>query len=208
MHGFFNMDGPIYRYGSLLADLLLLTVLWFLCSLPIVTIGASTTAVYFVTTRRITDKEGYITRDFFISFKRNFKTATLVFLVLGGIAGVCFLNLWIMSSNELDRLVMLSLPVQFLIFIEAVVVSVYAFSMLSRFDMNFKTLLKSAFVMANRHLATTMLCLVLLTATIIFSLMLPVFALLSVGTYCYISSFFLMKRFKKYRPDLDPEETR
>jgi uncharacterized membrane protein YesL len=68
-----------------------LNVLWILCSLPIVTIGASTTALYSVMLKIIKKEEGPIVRSFLGAFRENFKQATIAWLVmlliLVGIAG-------------------------------------------------------------------------------------------------------------------------
>ena len=49
LSGFFNYDNPVWRFIGKFGDLIILNVLWFVCSIPIFTIGASTTAVYYVT---------------------------------------------------------------------------------------------------------------------------------------------------------------
>jgi uncharacterized membrane protein YesL len=59
-----------------------LNLLWLVCSLPIVTIGASTTALYYVTLKIAENEEGDITQQFFRSFKANFKQATVLWLIL------------------------------------------------------------------------------------------------------------------------------
>ena len=46
---FFNYDNPVWRYIGKFGDLIILNILWIICSIPIFTIGASTTAVYYVT---------------------------------------------------------------------------------------------------------------------------------------------------------------
>ena len=48
MNSFFNYEGPFFNVLNRLSDLVILNVLWFICCLPIVTIGASTTALYYV----------------------------------------------------------------------------------------------------------------------------------------------------------------
>ena len=46
LKGLFDMDNPFWRFMSLVADLIILNLLFVLCSIPIITIGASTTALY------------------------------------------------------------------------------------------------------------------------------------------------------------------
>lgn len=65
---------------SKLADIMLICIYFLVCSLPIVTIGASATALYYATHKCIYKGRGY-TLDFFHSFKDNFKQSTLSWLI-------------------------------------------------------------------------------------------------------------------------------
>ena len=68
----------------ILCDSCLLNVLWFLCSIPFVTLGAATTALYDVSLKLVREKEQYIIPMFFRSFRENFKQATVLWLILVG----------------------------------------------------------------------------------------------------------------------------
>lgn len=68
----FNPDNKIANFLTKIMYLAWLNFLWLICSLPIITIGASTTAVYYTAMRMARDDEGYIAKDFFHSFKENF----------------------------------------------------------------------------------------------------------------------------------------
>ena len=73
------------RFSQLLMKLscsCLLNILWFICSLPIFTIGASTTALYYACLKVIRDEESHAWELFFRSFKENFKQATQLWLIL------------------------------------------------------------------------------------------------------------------------------
>lgn len=56
LQGFFNYDNPVWRFIGKLGDLILLNILWIVCSIPVFTIGASTTAVYYVTLKLARDE--------------------------------------------------------------------------------------------------------------------------------------------------------
>lgn len=78
----FNPDSPLMSFLSHIADLVILNVLWLVCCIPLVTIGASTTAMYHVLRHHQEDAVSSIVKDFFISFKSDFKQSTLVYLIL------------------------------------------------------------------------------------------------------------------------------
>lgn len=83
---FLQGDTFLTRCLSMLIDLLIVSVLWFLCSIPLITTGAATTAMYDVTLHLVFDEGEGIVRTFFSSFKKNFVRSTvtmLAFLVSG-----------------------------------------------------------------------------------------------------------------------------
>ena len=77
----FNTDGGFYKFISRFFDLVKLNFLWLLFCLPVITIGASTTAAYGVALKMVDDEESYIARSFVREFKRNFKQGTVLGLI-------------------------------------------------------------------------------------------------------------------------------
>ncbi len=79
----------IFSYDSKFTQILLklcyscyLNLLWFICSLPIFTIGAATSALYYTCLKIIRNTEGNVTRTFFKAFKENFRQATVIWLIM------------------------------------------------------------------------------------------------------------------------------
>lgn len=77
---FFSLENPVWKFVGNLADFFLLSCLWYLCSLPVVTIGASTTALYYVTLKMARDQEGNLIPSFLHSFKENLRQATILWI--------------------------------------------------------------------------------------------------------------------------------
>lgn len=69
MKKYLNINNPIMRGLSRVADCLFLSVLWLVFSLPVITIGASSTALYTTVYRYIRRGEGYLWRTFWEAFK-------------------------------------------------------------------------------------------------------------------------------------------
>lgn len=82
MGSFFNMDSPVMRFLSRLCDLMILNILCLICCIPIVTIGASITALYSVTLKMVKGEDSYIAKGFFKGFRQNFKISTIIWLIL------------------------------------------------------------------------------------------------------------------------------
>ncbi|MCL2573137.1 MAG: DUF624 domain-containing protein [Defluviitaleaceae bacterium] len=201
--GFFNLDGPVYRIASIIADIMILGLLWLILALPIVTIGASTTAVFYVFTKRVNGKDGYLWRDFWTSFRQNFFTATAVWLTLLLVYTVLLFN--IVNAGLLDGMANAILIVQFVILIQVSFITIFIFPLLSRFKLGYRALFKTAFFLANRHILITISNAVLLVSVILISLLQPIILVIAAGIYCYFASFLFVKAFKKYRPELDVE---
>jgi len=206
LNGFFRFDGPFFKYGTLLADLFILNLLWSLCSIPIITLGAATTAIYYVTTRQISQREGYVSKDFFKSFKNNFIQSTIITVVLILISVILFLNIKFMAV--MGNLKGIFLIINLVIAFELLITSIYIFPLLSRFNLKTIELFQKAFFIANRHILTTLTCLILLVAVIAFSIF--VFApaiVLIFSFYAYLTSLMFVKIFRKYIPEFDKDIT-
>lgn len=72
----------IIRILTHIFDFILLNILWLLTSIPIVTLGAATAALYSVMMSVVEKKEGYIIKDYWKAFCRNFKQSTVVWILL------------------------------------------------------------------------------------------------------------------------------
>jgi uncharacterized membrane protein YesL len=202
MRGFFNLEGPFYKWGSLVADIMILSFMWIIFSIPFVTIGASTSALFYVTTRRIAEREGYITRDFWTAFKSNFKRATGIWMLEVLIVAVLLLNIF--NIEVVGDMASILLPFQYVFLIEIFAISIYLYPLIARFDMKWRQQIKSAFFMANRHLLTTLTCAALVVA-ILFGIVMTngLLIIVAMGLYAWLASYMIMRIFKKYRPEMD-----
>lgn len=82
LRGYINMDNVIVRILTKIFDLILLNVLFIICSLPVITVGASMTALYAVLLKMAENEEGYIARGFLSAFRKNFRQSTIVWIIL------------------------------------------------------------------------------------------------------------------------------
>jgi|SRR5574344_727589 uncharacterized membrane protein YesL len=77
----FNINSGFSKFMSKLIDVFFINLLWIVFSIPIITIGASTEAAFYVTIKIVDDEEGYIFKDFFKAFKQNFLQGTILWLI-------------------------------------------------------------------------------------------------------------------------------
>lgn len=100
LRGIFSLDNPVMRFLSKVADVMILNLLFILCSIPIVTIGASLSALYYCLFKIKEEEEGYLTRKFFHSFRQNLKQATVMWLIMFAIFTLLFLEFLLYRNVE------------------------------------------------------------------------------------------------------------
>lgn len=81
MEKLFAWDGKFFRIMGKAADLMVLNLFWIISSLPVITAGASTVALYSVTMQMTGNTEGYIRKEYWKSFFMNLKQATISWLI-------------------------------------------------------------------------------------------------------------------------------
>ncbi|MGN0356148.1 MAG: YesL family protein, partial [Muricoprocola sp.] len=99
MNGFFNMDGPVWQALGRLADLVILNLLFIISCIPIVTIGAATTALYSITLKMARNEESYIVKGYWKAFKENFKQSTIMWLVMLVAGIILYMDIKIVTST-------------------------------------------------------------------------------------------------------------
>ena len=140
-----NTDKPLFAVLTKLTYSAYLNILWLVCSLPIVTIGASTTALFYVTLKMAEDRDDGLTRMFFKAFRENFKPATKLWLILLAVGsflaadGFVLRRMW--SENIFDA-AHCSLLVRAVLY---GIVLLYAFPLLARFENTTFGILKRRF---------------------------------------------------------------
>lgn len=200
MSGPFKIDGPLYRFLDIVYCLVLTNALWIIFSIPLVTIGASTTSLFYVTGRVVRGEDIKVVKDFWKSFRMNFFQATGIWLIL--------FVLYFLVYNSMLRVGTLGdisdyvFAVQLFVLIEIVIVTVYIFPLLSRYDIKFFRYFKLSFVLGNKHMLTTILCLGSL-GVIVLSLyqFISLFSLVFVSLYALVSYYFINRIFKRYTPE-------
>lgn len=156
---FFDMESPIWRLVSKLVDMVLLTAIWVICCIPIFTIGAATTALYYVTMKMTSDIEGYIYADFFKAFKSNFKQATVIWMMMltFGLTLIGAIWWYYKINNPLGAI---AIPVLFIVAGLYLIVSTYIFPLLARCEVTMKQLFNMAFVMSIKNFGWTLFMIV------------------------------------------------
>lgn len=201
---FLNPDSKVMTFLNKVTDYLILTLLWILCSIPIFTIGASTTAMFYASFKLL-DDQPYISRCFFRSFKENFKLSTLLWLF--AVVLLVFFVIDIQFYKALESNMRYVGIIAFsLLLVLFIMTMMYLFPYVSKFHCNFKQAIKISLLLSIRHLPTTILLVVLDAAIIYGCLYYAVLFMFLPGILCFANSLLLRRVFKKYIPKEDEPE--
>ena len=184
---------------------LLLYVLIYLAALPI---GAAFTALHYVCLKMVRNEEGYITKDFFKSFKLNFRQATIIWAVVMLVGAILIFNfsyIQYMSNTTL----FFATSVAAAIFLYMTVL--YAFPVLSHFENNIKGTVRNAFFMSILALPKTvvMILVTLVPVAIIYFIerfeamfwLMPLTYLFWFSAPAYVCAKLYDKTFKRFEPE-------
>lgn len=199
MQELFSMKGPFARFMNLLWDLICISIAWFLCSIPVVTVGAASTAAYYAAAKVIRHHAGHIFPEFFSCFKTNFKQSTLFTLLCAVVLLILVFDCVYFYSSSLFFLYLF-----YLMILMTLAVMCWFFPLLSRFSMTGFRLFRMSAVISFRHLLTTILLLLLLIAAFLGVYLMPWGILVFPGTVAFASTYLAEPILRKYAPT--PEE--
>ena len=163
MGGFFNYDNPVWRFVGRIWDLFILNLLWVICSIPIITFGAATTAMYYCTLKVAKDRDsGGMFMLFFHSFKDNIKQSTLIWIIMAVTGGILFFDIRFFSiyapiQNTFIRMIIFT--VTCFLMLLWLFIFLYVFPIQAKFINPIKQTFKLALFMSIKHLVRTVIIL-------------------------------------------------
>lgn len=158
MNHLFNLDGPVLQFINKIVYSVYLNILWFICSIPIVTIGASTTALFYVTLKISKNEEGSITKAFFHSFKENLRQGTVIWLILLAFGIILGIDGYVLYHMRFENVFWTLCTAVFCVAAVAyAIILMYIFPLLARFDNTIGAMFKNALFIGVRFLFCTAL---------------------------------------------------
>lgn len=134
MGSVFRLEGGLMGALTKISDICIISLLWLFCCLPVVTIGASTTAAYYTVIKVVRRQSGNLTQSFFHSFRENLKDSLAVNLSYLALSRLLVFNIYtVYQSLETYEMALFLLFLYtaclFLIFMAGL----YTYAFLSRF---------------------------------------------------------------------------
>ena len=166
MGNLFNPDALLWRWCSRILDVMVLSILWFFCSLPAVTAGAASAALYDAAVHGIRRDEPGAYARFLRTFRRELKTGCLASLLWGAVIAA---PLW--GGTQIGRAIQEPEPVLAATAVIAALLffalgtACWMFPLLSRFEFSLGGLLRTAIQFFIVHLPSSLLLTLLLAGS-------------------------------------------
>lgn len=205
----FDLDSPVMRFLSRMADLMILNLLVTVCCLPIITIGAGITAMHYVMLKLVRGEEGYIVKDFFKSFKTNFKQATIIWLIMLVFLLIFMGDFYIVNFSGADFPELMG-TILLVAAIFMFVTATYIFPVLSHFDNTVRNTIKNGCIMSIMAAPKAILMAAMMVAPIVIAFykpsVIPLVILFGFTLPGYLSAILYSKTFRKFEPEPEQPE--
>lgn len=149
--GIFRFNSPLMTLLGKVANYVFLYILSFVCSIPIITAGASTTAKYYVAMKMIRGEEPAVWKPFFTAFKQNFKQATIIWMIEILIVVIFVFDWNYMLQVELSQIGQIIKIALLVLTVFCVLAGIAAFPLIARYEMSVGNIMKAAFIFVFLH---------------------------------------------------------
>lgn len=209
----FGLDSPIVQTLTKVSQLMIFSVIWILCCLPIFTVGAATAALFRVAFNMKEDKSCTL-KDYFRAFKNNFRKATVLWLILLACVLAVAVFFYLMLLVEQTVLRMIALAVFCLLFFLVYMAGLYLFPLTAYFENTVWGTLRNATGMGVTNLRQTIIAgavmmvplVVAIAVPTVFIQMLFLWLVLGPGAIAYGVTCALQPVFHRYTEEENPEE--
>ena len=201
MNRIFSQESFLWRALNVLTDIFALSALWLLCSAPIITIGASTIALYDCVVHGIRRKEEGIYKRFFRSFKNGLKIGIFSALLWGAVLGLGFFMLSFLRNEG----AVAAAAAYYVVLLIPIGCVCWIFPIFSRFSMSFKELNIAALKFSVGYIPRTLVIALLTVEAGSFCIkyIFPVFFMPAVLMLLW--SLFIEPVFKKFEGGSEPD---
>lgn len=197
--GAFQYDNPFMAMLVRIANLILLSFFWAVCCLPVVTVIPASAALYHTTAKVVRGNGSGVARDFFRTFRQEFKSGALLSLVCAAAGGLLYLGLFWGSQlwrNSIFGVVYFAAGILLAIILVPTVL--YIPPVLSRFEGGISTILRLSLFLSSQHILRTLFMLALLALIVFFVDFYPVLLLILPGVYADLVCGGMEKTLQKY----------
>ncbi len=211
MNRLFSLDNPLMQFLSKVCDIIILNALFLISCIPIFTIGASISALYYVCLKILRGEEPYIWKNFWKGFRQNFKQGTIIWLISIGLFFFLGMDFYIINTQNTTMFLVVRIGLWAVCFV-LFSMFIYIFPIISHFKCTLKQAFKNALYMTIGHLPFTViliaffgLILWLFTAsTKTMAMAIIISGICGFSIVAYTACIIFDRIFKKYEPEQEP----
>lgn len=196
----FNVENDFWMFANKVADMVILEIIWLVCCLPVVTVGAASTAFWHVFVRMAKDEEGHVVSDFFRAWKERFKTGTGIWMIQLAVGGFFLADFSICLNLGTKGSMFLVGALGMLLFFW-LLLSVWFYPLAGSFSFTWKKVLTNSFYLTMRHLPHALAVLILFGSAVAAGIYVPYGVILLPVLACYVNAKVFAWVFAKYEGD-------
>lgn len=200
----FSTEGKLAGFLNRVGDLIWLNVLTLICCIPLVTIGAAMAAMLQITLKMVKNEEGVITSSYFRAFRENFKQATAIWLIGGGISLFLIMDIWLLGKVNY-AFVQTYKMVLFALLLFVLMFTFFSLAVSARFENTLKNTIKNGLLFCVIHIFKSILMFAVMLIPVVLvgvSLrFLSVDVLLGVSGPAFLVSIYFRDLFKDFEEE-------
>ena len=202
---FFVIDSPVMRFLGRVGDILLLNIIFVVTSIPVITIGTALSALYTVAMKLVRGDDPAIIREYLKAYKRNFKPATICWLIMAVIGVLLFVDFRLVAVFSGTAYTVMRLLLAMILGIW-LLTFLYLFPYIARFDNTVLNSMKNALFLSVAHIPSTLMMLGVAIGLLIITLFTSktfvigtiLWTFFGFAILAYVQSFLLCRIFTKY----------
>ena len=205
MNEFFNKDSFAMRFLTQLGNLILVNIIFIITCIPIVTIGASLSALYRVTFAIHCKEEVTVLRTYFDTFRSSFKHSTIISVPTTAALLFFLYEIYLLFFVLDPKYALFQIPVWIMILI-ILSIWIYSFPMIGLYEQPLKQTIKNSLILAVTNLPVTISTIIVKGGILFLCLAIPkvgviigsFYILFGFSLSAFITAFFLKRIFEKY----------
>ncbi|ATG53598.1 hypothetical protein CFK41_01505 [Brachybacterium ginsengisoli] len=201
-------DSPLQRILGRVADVMILNLLFFVTSLPLITLGASLTALSRTALEMVDDRQDSVPGTYLRAFRQNLRQATILLGI--AVAAVAVLLAWLLVVSALDvspLLVGLAYAVIAVVALRLLVILCFLFPYQATFEGGTREVITAARKMSARHPVAALGMVAVLVLPVVVTVTEPALAgyglfwlLFGAGAIACVNALLLRSVFSRYIP--------
>ena len=208
MRSLLDPENPVMMFITRIVYAVWLNILWFIFSLPVVTAGASTTALFYVTLKMVRNEEGNVTLQFVQAFRSNFKFSTKVWLIMLAAQVVLAFDGYVLWHMRFSNIFWTILCAVFIVLLVAcAIIAMYIFPLMARFENTVRAMFFNSIMVGMRYLVCTviMAAIYFIMAVIVVRFFTPAI-IFGEGLCAFLCSYLLAGILEKHAPPREDED--